>query len=78
MSDFLLQIVDKKTGEVHLWWEPRERTDLDLAEAICKGLEARGVGVFVTQATVLQAVREVLPVAVLDLKKRVRPTARKP
>lgn len=77
MSDFRLQVVNKKTGEIAQWWNPREACEVDIAEAICEALKKRGgVGFFSSEAAVLTAVREEMPKIVMDLKRKVRPTAR--
>ena len=77
MSDFRLQIVHKVTGEVCNWWNPGEKTEADLVEALCAALVARGgVGVFASQNQVLAAIREEFPKIIFDLKLKVQPHAR--
>lgn len=71
MSAFRLQIVDAKTGYVTKGWEPGGKVETDLVEELCGRLKGRGIGVFKTEAKVLEAVRAEFQAMLLDLKRRV-------
>jgi len=70
MSDYRLQIVHASDGRV-VSWRPGREIEVDLIEALCSRLSARGVGVFKSQVQVLDAVREEFAELLLLLKGRV-------
>lgn len=76
MSDFQLQIVNKRTGKVAGWWEPRAAAEIDIVEALCAALSTRNIGIFSSRKAVLAAIREEFPKIVMGLKLKVHPSAR--
>lgn len=71
MSQFRLQIVDAKTGQVAKGWQPADRVEMDLVEDLCTRLKGRGIGMFRTEAKVLETVRGAFAEMLLELKRRV-------
>ena len=71
MSDYRCQIIHASDGRVAIW-RPGSEVEVDLAEELCQRLKLRGVGLFTSEATVLQAVREEFASILFDLKRKVR------
>lgn len=70
MSNFRMQVVNSKTGDI-VQWRPGFPVEVDIVEDVCEKLSKRGVGLFRSQARVLQAVRECFAESLLELKKKV-------
>ena len=71
VSSYRLQIVDAKTGQVAQGWQPGDKTEIDLVDDLCGRLKGSGIGVFRTEAKVIEAVRSEFQAMILDLKRRV-------
>lgn len=71
MSDYRLQVLHLPTGEI-VKWKPGADVETDLVDDLCDRLKARGVGLFKTEKTVLDLVREELADVLWELKKKVR------
>ncbi len=71
MSDYRLQIIHIKTGQVVRGWSPGDRVETELVEALCARLKAKGVGWFKSEARVLEALREAWSELLYELKSRV-------
>ena len=71
MSDYRMQVVHSRDGRVAVW-RPGREIEVDLIEELCKRLQARGVGIFRSEASVLDSVREEFAALLYDLKAKVR------
>lgn len=71
MSDYQISVVHAVDGRVAVW-RPGSPIETDMIDDLCTRLAARGVGVFATEAKVLQAVREEFAALLYDLKRKVR------
>ena len=72
-SDYELQVVRRGNKQVVARWPPGLADEHDLVEEIVGHVRARGVGVFKTEAHVLQAVRDSIEQGLRALKSRIRP-----
>lgn len=72
-SAYVLQVAEKGSGKVVASWPPGLEQERDLIAAIVSRVRARGVGVFRTEARVLEAVRDAIEQGVMDLKLQVKP-----
>lgn len=72
-SEFLMQIVDRTTGEV-VRFEAGGRIETDLKADILARVSQQPTGVFRTEASVRQVVSDAVDAAFRALKRTVRPT----
>ena len=70
-SQFIIQVVYKKTGEVIKSWLPGERVEKDIEDEVIGRIQAKGVGFLKTEAKVLASVREALREFLYSLKEMV-------
>jgi hypothetical protein len=73
VSQFLIQIVDKTTGEVVVGLEPGSRVETDLINEFVIRVKGIGVGMFKTEAAVEAASRQAWADLLMALKLQVRP-----
>ena len=71
-SMFVMQIVDKRSGEV-VQFEPGLSVEINFIDDCVTRILAKGVGVFRTQAHVAQDVRLGIEEAIHALKRKVKP-----
>lgn len=71
MSDYQIQVVHASDGRVAVW-RPGSQIETDMIDVLCSRLTKRGVGVFRSEAQVLQAVREEFAALLYELKRKVR------
>jgi len=71
MSDYRVQIIHQRTGQVAKGWQPGDYVEAELIEDMCRRMKAKGVGVFKGEAKVLAAMREAWSELLYDLKVRV-------
>jgi urease beta subunit len=71
-SRYLMQIVDRKTGEA-LQFEPGQAAELDLVEESVAGAVRLGIGLGRTSTQAAAAMRQGIEEAIYGLKRRVRP-----
>lgn len=69
-SQYLIQIVDRKTGEV-IEFEPGLRAEADFIESCVEAILRLGVGFLRSQNHVEQDIRAGIDLAILDLKTQV-------
>lgn len=69
-SQYLLQIIHKQSGKT-VTWVPGHPIEIAVPDELCRRLEARGVGMLVSEATVLKMVREEFAKMLFDLKSQV-------
>jgi hypothetical protein len=70
-SRFLIQIVNKKTGNV-VEFEPGLRAEADFVESCVQSIVALGVGLTKTQAHVTADIRSGIQLAILEVKGLLR------
>jgi len=71
-SRFLMQIVDRETGDV-VQWEPGLRVEQDFVDACVQRILSLGVGLGRTAKHVETDVRNGIEQAIFQLKARVKP-----
>lgn len=71
MSQYLLKVIDTKTGGTAASWRPGHICETDMVEDLCRRLKAEGVGVLKTEAKVLAAVRKCWTEVLRELKYKV-------
>lgn len=72
-SRYVLQVVEKGSGRIVASWPPGLREEQDVIAAIVDGVRAKGVGIFKTEAHVIEAVRSVVADALYQVKAQVKP-----
>lgn len=72
-SDFLLQIVNRHTGDVVVSWEPGGRVETDIIASVLAVAKAQGVGFFATEAQVEAAIHSAWTATLHALKAQVTP-----
>lgn len=70
VSRYLLQIIDRKTGEI-IQLEPGLSAEIDFIDECAKRVLSLGVGIGRTEKHVEQDVRTGIELALLDLKTKV-------
>ena len=70
-SYYLIQIVNKKSGEVVKSWLPGERVEKEIETELLSRVKAKGVGFFKSEEKGLTAVREALQEFLYSLKELV-------
>lgn len=69
MSDFLLQVVHRRSGKL-VAWDPGSPVEVDLVEDLSRRLLKKRVGAFTTRAQVVQVVEETLKELIMELKEK--------
>ena len=69
MSDFLLQVVHRRSGKL-VAWDPGGPVEVDLVEDLSRRLLKKRVGAFTTRAQVVQVVEETLKELIMELKEK--------
>lgn len=72
-SDFVLQIVNRHTGEIVRGFEPGSHVETDVVEELLTRIHGEGVGLFRTEATVDAVIRKAWGELLHALKSQVRP-----
>lgn len=72
-SDFLLQIIDRHTGEVVESLEPGSRIEVDIIDSVIGRMHAVGVGFLKSRASVEETTRQAWVDALMALKRQVQP-----
>ena len=72
MSEYRLRIVHARTGQIVKGWEPGTHIETDLVDELCARTKAKGVGMFRTEAHVLDDIRAAFAEMLYELKKQVR------
>lgn len=75
-SDFLLQVVNRHTGEVVSTWEPGGSVEANLVHSCVVAAKARGIGFWRTEAQVERALRAAWSDVLHALKSQVQPAGR--
>lgn len=70
-SQFLLQIIDRATGDVVLGFEPGSRIETAVIDDLVQRVIGQGVGVMTTSASVERIMRAQWSALVTDLKLQV-------
>lgn len=70
-SQYLVQIVDKKTRQVVNSWQPGLQAELEFEAELLRRVQKMGVGVFRTEAHVLKDVQAAIRELLYELKSRV-------
>lgn len=71
-SEYRLQVISIKTGQVVAGWQPGDRVvETDLVTDLEARVKAKGVGLFRTEAHVLADLREAFAEMLYQLKERV-------
>jgi hypothetical protein len=70
VSDFLIQIINRRTGEV-VQWAPGLQVETDFINDLGGRVAAKSVGVGRTRKQVAERVKEAVQELLLDLKRQV-------
>lgn len=72
-SQYLLQIVERETGEVVKSWEPGSRIETELLTELSTRLSGRGIGLGRTTVHVLDDLKHAWAELLFELKSQVIP-----